>query len=298
MHRMSSESSICPRAVIVAILNTNRARDFTPTHVNPGKSQDTRRAASGGGERFTRFLEEELIPHIEKNYPASNERLLIGHSLGGLLVINTLIKHPHLFDKYLAIDPSLWWDDWKLIRESEQVLKDHDFAGKSLYVAIAKTVPIDTVLALQDTSQSTSHFRAITQFVGTLKKTPHGLDWHSRFYPEENHGSVALVSELDALRFLYRKIPIKIERAALKLFEGRYKHQFEKGVDSFLDVVAEDNLLMVKESWSAFPMKFSPIDSSEFYCFQKDFPMTFKTDKDGEVSELVAFNTDVWKKVR
>lgn len=299
MDRLSDGSAVCPKAIVVAILNTNRPRDLTPTHVTSRKKDDLRTQASGGGERFTQFLSEELIPYIEKNYPAANDRMLIGHSLGGLMVINTLIKHPHLFNKYLAIDPSLWWDEWKLLKESTDDLLQQNYQGKSLYVAIANTVPIDTLTAQQDTSESTTHYRAITHFVHMLRnEPPQGLDWRAQFYPNENHGSVALISELDALRFLFRKIPIQLETAAMKAFEGRYKHQFEKGVDSFLDVVAEDGLLVVKESWAAYPMKFSPINSSEFYCFQKDFPITFKRNQDGEVSELVAFKTDVWKKVQ
>lgn len=297
--RMSDGSSICPKAIVVAILNTNRPRDLTPTRVTSRKKEDRRAQASGGGERFTEFLANELIHYIEKNYPASNERMLIGHSLGGLLVINTLIRHPHLFNKYLAIDPSLWWDDWKLLKQSAQVLQEQNYEGKSLYVAIANTVPTDTLTAQQDTSEATTHYRAITHFVRMLRtEPPRGLDWRAQFYPDENHGSVALAGELDALRFLYRKIPIKLETAALKAFEGRYKHQFEEGVDSFLDVVAEHDLLVVKESWATYPMKFSPVNSAEFYCFEKDFPITFKRNQGGEVSELVAFNTDVWEKVR
>ena len=297
--RLSGGSAIAPKAIVVAILNTNRPRDLTPTQVKSRNEKDRRAQASGGGERFTQFLSDELIPHIEKNYPAANDRMLIGHSLGGLMVINTLVKHPHLFNKYLAIDPSLWWDEWKLLKGSTHALQQQNYQGKSLYVAIANTVPIDTLTAQQDTSEATTHYRAITHFVHMLRnEPPQGLDWRAQFYPDENHGSVALVSELDALRFLFRKIPIKLETAAMKAFEGRYKHQFEKGVDSFLDVVAKDGLLVVKESWAAYPMKFSPINSSEFYCFQKDFPITFKRNQSGEVSELVAFNTDVWKKVQ
>lgn len=297
--RLSDGSAICPKAIVVAILNTNRPRDLTPTHVASRNEKDRRAQSSGGGERFTQFLSEELIPHIEKNYPAAKDRMLIGHSLGGLMVINTLVKHPHLFNKYLAIDPSLWWDEWKLLKGSTDYLLQQKYQGKSLYVAIANTVPIDTLTAQQDTSEATTHYRAITHFVHMLRTAPpHGLDWRAQFYPEENHGSVALVSELDALRFLYRKIPIKLSAAAMKEYEGRYKHQFENGVDSFLDVKAEEDYLVVKESWATYPMKFNAIKTSEFYCFQKDFPITFQRNQDGEVSELVAFNTDVWKKVQ
>ena len=68
-------------------------------------------AASGGAERFTQFLADELIPTIERTYPTSGHRTLIGHSYAGLFTIHTLIHHPDLFRNYVAIDPSLDWDD-------------------------------------------------------------------------------------------------------------------------------------------------------------------------------------------
>ncbi|HEX3386461.1 MAG TPA: alpha/beta hydrolase-fold protein, partial [Mucilaginibacter sp.] len=88
--------------------NTNRMRDLTPTNVPPDKS-------SGGGEKFTDFIKTELMPHIDSIYPTASYKMLIGHSLGGLMAINTLINHPEMFNAYVAIDPSMWWDDRKLL---------------------------------------------------------------------------------------------------------------------------------------------------------------------------------------
>src|SRR5882757_6797115 len=115
-------NTVCPEMIVVAIPNTDRTRDLTPTHVSEMFGDSTRAKTSGGAENFTKFLSTELIPYIEKTYPTSPHRVLIGHSFGGLFAINTLVKNPELFTNYLAIDPSLWWDDARLSAEAEKIL--------------------------------------------------------------------------------------------------------------------------------------------------------------------------------
>ena len=102
-------NTVCPEMIIVGIPNTNRTRDLTPTSVTsaPGLPAEALKT-SGGGENFTAFLEKELIPYIDAHYPTLPHRTLVGHSLGGLLVMNTLLHHPTLFENYVALDPSMW----------------------------------------------------------------------------------------------------------------------------------------------------------------------------------------------
>lgn len=86
--------------IVVAVKNTNRSRDLTPTKVNlPYENV--------GGDHFELFLQNELIPTISKNYRTLDYKILIGHSFGGLFVINTLLNNSELFNVYVAIDPSL-----------------------------------------------------------------------------------------------------------------------------------------------------------------------------------------------
>ena len=100
-----------PEMIVVGILNTDRKRDLTPTHVASRLWIDDDFARSfGGGEAFMSFIEKELIPHIDSLYPTNPYRMLIGHSLGGLTVINALVHHNNLFNSYVAIEPSMWWD--------------------------------------------------------------------------------------------------------------------------------------------------------------------------------------------
>lgn len=200
-------NSVCPQMIVVGITNTDRTRDLTPTRVTSGPYLDRNFVqTSGGGENFTTFLEKELIPHIDSTYPTAPYRLMIGHSLGGLMVLNTLVNHPHLFNSYLAIDPSLWWDDQKLLKQATIALAQKKFTGKSLFLAVANTLPagMDTLKVQNDTSNASLHIRSMLQLAGALKRNPNnGLRWTYKYYPDDDHGSVPLIAEYDALRFVF-----------------------------------------------------------------------------------------------
>ena len=94
------------------------------------KNRDLVDEAKSGAADFSNFIEAGLIPYVENNYRATNYRTLIGHSYGGLFTIYTLLNHPYLFSNYLAIDPSLDWDDQKLIKEAQETLTNQDYHGK------------------------------------------------------------------------------------------------------------------------------------------------------------------------
>ena len=299
MHQLSSVNGniTCPKMIIVAILNRDRLWDLTPTPTEANELQDSTRK-TGGGELFTSFIADELIPYIDKNYPTTKERTLVGHSLGGLMVINTMIKHTELFDKYLAIDPSLWWNDMRSLREYEKALANNNLKGRSLFLAIANTIRTDTLTALGDTAEATGHYRALHHFVQTLRQTKSNeLDWRSKYYEEETHGSVPLIAEYDAFNFLYRRIPIHMDLSALQGFAGTYEHSFRKGETVQLHIVANSSGLTVTESWRNVPMDFLPVGENDFYNNADRFPIEFHKDNDGDVFELVAFGQDVWKKV-
>jgi uncharacterized protein len=200
-------NTLCPEMIVVGIPNTDRQRDLTPTHTQITYQGDsTRPNSSGGGEIFTSFIEKELIPHIDSLYPTAPYRIFIGHSLGGLMVINTLIHHPQIFNAYLAIDPSMWWDKQTLLKKAENVLAQDSFNRKTLFLGVANTMPpgMDTTMVRKDTSGTTFHIRSILLLTDALKKAnKNGLRWDYKYYNEDNHGSVPLISEYDGLRFIF-----------------------------------------------------------------------------------------------
>lgn len=103
-----------PPSIVVGIANVDRKRDFTfPTTVKQHKIDAP---SSGGSEKFISFLENELQPHIQAHYKTNGTKMLIGQSLGGLLAAEILLKKPDLFNQYLIVSPSTWWDNESLLR--------------------------------------------------------------------------------------------------------------------------------------------------------------------------------------
>ncbi len=88
-----------------------------------GKTMDFLKT-SGGGEKFLELIEKELMPHVDSLYPVEPYKILVGHSCGGLTVINTILNHPNMYKAYVAIDPSMWWDNQLLLKEADKKLHD------------------------------------------------------------------------------------------------------------------------------------------------------------------------------
>jgi hypothetical protein len=203
----SNGNSIVPEMIIVAIANTNRSRDLTPTHVAMDFfSGDSIQYDSGGGTQFLNFMEKELIPYIDTTYPTAPYRTFVGHSFGGLAVLNALIRKPTLFDNYIAIDPSLWWENQSFLKTVESELSFNKFNGKSLYVGVANTMQAGMNMqeVEKDSTKSTAHIRSILEFVkSTETNKENGLNFDWKYYPKDGHGSVPLIAAYDAFHFLF-----------------------------------------------------------------------------------------------
>ena len=151
--------------ILVGISNSkNRTRDLTTSTITEKYGMPFNQE-NGEANNFRIFLEIELIPFIEKKYSVSSFRTLIGHSYGGLFTINTLLNHSDLFSNYLAIDPSLDWDNQKIVKQTEEVLTKNNFEGKALYMSLSgqlhmqnSEITIDNVM--QDTTDYTAFARS------------------------------------------------------------------------------------------------------------------------------------------
>ncbi len=199
VHQLSvaNGNTIIPEMIVVAIPNTNRTRDLTPSEVSylPG---------SGGAENFSGFIEKELIPYMDSNYRTTPYRTLIGHSWGGLFTLNALIHHTTVFDNYVAIDPSIRWDNFSFFKEASQVLRNKKFDKKSLYLAVANRLPkgLNLNTVLKDTLKSSEHMRTILQFNEICKQASElNFDWG--FYVNDNHNGVPFIAAYDAVRSLF-----------------------------------------------------------------------------------------------
>jgi predicted alpha/beta superfamily hydrolase len=194
-----------PEMIVVAIRNTNRTRDLTPTHstIMEGKEQSFL-AGSGGGKDFLKFIKSELIPHIESTYRTMPYRVLVGHSFGGITVINALYTMPEIFNAYVAIDPSLWWDDKILLKKARDYFLRTDLKHKSLFLAQAYTLsPADTI---------NDHFESIKEFATLLESRNYSnIRWKYSYYEDDSHGSVPFIAGYDALRFIFKNYPWRFD---------------------------------------------------------------------------------------
>ncbi len=198
-----------PEMVLVGIANDkNRVRDLTISTIT-SKYGMPFTEKNGAADNFRKFIQNELIPFIENKYPVTNYRTLIGHSYGGLFTISTLIHYPDLFANYLAIDPSLDWDDQKLLKEAQEVFVNQKYQGKALFMSLSgqlhmqnSQITIDIVM--QDTTDYTLFARSNIAFSNLVKQKPDsGLSFEWKFYPNDIHGTIPFPSIMEGLISLF-----------------------------------------------------------------------------------------------
>lgn len=201
-------NSVLPEMIVVGITNTDRTRDLTPTHVTsdlPAMDSNFSKT-SGGGQNFMAFIEREVMPHIDSVYPTAPYKVLVGHSFGGLTVIDALTNHTKLFNAYIAIDPSMWYDHERFLAATKKKLAEKKYDGTRLYIGIANTMPPGMTLTQlkKDTTFDTRHIRSIFELDKFLKATPqNAINYASRFYSNDSHVSVPMISEYDGLRYIF-----------------------------------------------------------------------------------------------
>jgi predicted alpha/beta superfamily hydrolase len=192
-----------PEMVLVGISNANhRTRDLTTSKITTNYGMPYNEE-NGEAINFLKFIEEELIPYVESQYRVTNYKTLIGHSYGGLFTVYTLLNRPNLFSNYIAIDPSLDWDNQRLLNEAKEKLSSYNYQEKSLFVSLGgqlhmqdPNVTIDNVM--QDKSNFTLFARSNLAFSEIVKQNKNnGLYFDWKFYPRDLHGTMALPSIMD-----------------------------------------------------------------------------------------------------
>lgn len=169
--------------LLVGIENTERRRDLTgPTSVEKDKEIAP---IVGGSANFRAFINDELFPEINKRYRTSTVRTLIGESVAGLFVMETLIKEPEMFDHYIAFDPSLWWNNNSLVSTIKINPIQHFKTPKRLWFAGSSA---------KDIYPST---RELNQILNQQK--PSNLKWLYSDEPKEKHNTIFRATKEKAL---------------------------------------------------------------------------------------------------
>ncbi|UOQ71231.1 alpha/beta hydrolase [Hymenobacter cellulosilyticus] len=181
--------------IVVGIENTQRRRDLTgPTTV----AEDKKIAPKvGESAAFRQFIRQELMLQVQQRYRTTAEKAIVGESLAGLFVVETLLLEPDLFDHYLAFDPSLWWNNEQLVKQAAATIKAYKGPAKTLYM----TSSDEPVIAA-----------ASARLGKILQDTPNAaLTWHYEPIPTETHGTIYHPSALKAFRYVFKP---KAEAAA------------------------------------------------------------------------------------
>ena len=172
-----------PEMIIVGIANTDRTRDLSPTRIEG-------RPTSGGADKFLDFIQNELIPTVEKNYRTQPYRVFAGHSLGGLLVMHTIFTRPALFNSWIAISPALNWDNDLVNRRAAEFVKQNRTLNGVLVVTIGEEG--------RDLDREFDELKAIMR-----SRRPKGLEFVAQKFADEDHGSVVLPSHYFGLRQVF-----------------------------------------------------------------------------------------------
>ena len=169
--------------LVVGIPNTERRRDLTgPTRVAADSAIAPR---VGGSAAFRRFVRDELLPAIAARYPVTEERAIIGESLAGLFVVETLLEEPALFDHYVALDPSLWWNAGALLDAVPARLARLDRRPRTLHLASSGEPEI-----ARDAARLAALLRAAQ---------PAGLRWTYEPRPDLTHATIFRATKAAAL---------------------------------------------------------------------------------------------------
>ncbi|MCR8560340.1 hypothetical protein KXD93_21990 [Mucilaginibacter sp. BJC16-A38] len=258
-----SGSTLVPEAIVIGVMNSNRDRDFTPY---PSSfwvyNTATPLENTGGGEKFVQYLQKELMPHIDSLYPTAPYRVLIGHSLGGLAATNILVNHTRLFNAYIIIDPSMWYDNHGFLNKAQKVLAGKTLGNTTVYLAMAHSMGPGLSLSTieNDHTKGTLHPRGILRLKRLLEgERQRGLRFKFNYYGDNTHMNLPPIAEYDGFRFIFNfyEIPPELDFAFLmpsnhidpaKYLTAHYKTVSEK---MGYEVLPNENLVLVLANTTA-----------------------------------------------
>jgi predicted alpha/beta superfamily hydrolase len=187
-----SQIGFMPQTIVVAIPNTARQRDFTPT-VEEGREN------AGGADNFLDFLQNELIPVIDSKYRTHQYRILFGHSLTGMFSVYTFVTRPELFDAYIAASPYLQYDKGVVVKKAAELLSINSIKNKTLYLSLGDE-PI--------------YLESMGKLTGLLNELDvPGLEWKYVKFDNDNHASVPHKTIYQGLEFIFSGWQIPTDKA-------------------------------------------------------------------------------------
>ena len=257
-----------PEMIIVGITwggqgadpNYLRARDFIPTH-NPSIPQ------SGGAAKFLTFIEEELIPFVESEYAAGEERALMGSSFGGLFTLYAFFSKPQLFRHYVPTSPATPWDSGSLFRFAEGFKERSKGLNLRMFAAVGELEGLY------------GPFKDLMTFF--REKNYPALTLKSHIVANSGHSGVKAEGNTRGLQFVFNRGDQKLDKAVLERLKGRYIG--EKSGNSFTLAPKGGKLILNEPDGSSRIL--SAAGEGEFYLHGEFFKISFE-EKGGEIDGL------------
>jgi predicted alpha/beta superfamily hydrolase len=184
-----------PKSIVVGIATVDRRRDFTfPTTLEKDK---TRFPTTGHSDKFITFIEKELQPFIDKKDKTTTSKTIIGQSLGGLLETEILLKKPFLFNKYVIVSPSLWWNNGSLLNSDSEILHENFNQQTEVYIAVGKEglTPTEIPRVMEVDAN------LLAEKIKASKSK--NIRVYFDYLPTENHGTILHPAVSNSFRFFY-----------------------------------------------------------------------------------------------
>lgn len=178
--------------ILIGIASVDRRNELALPTENP--ELIARYPTHGQSERFRRFIADEVQPFVGSRFRTNGETALMGESLAGLFVVETFLKEPQMFDAWVAVSPSLWWDGGRLAQQSGAHLRDHSNDARTLILTMGNEGAEAQALMETLTANLREH------------ASP-GLTWTFQPRPDETHATIYHGAALDAVRRLYAVPP-------------------------------------------------------------------------------------------
>ena len=189
-----------PKSIVVGIASVDRRRDFTfPSTLAEDKKM---LPTSGHSDKFISFIEKELQPFIANKYHTNSHKTIIGQSLGGLLATEILVKKPSLFDTYIIISPSLWWDNGSLLHQSFGISDPSFNSSTSIYIGVGK----EGLTPSKNPRVMEVDANLLAEQLKAIKNKP--IKVFFDYLPQENHATIMHQAVSNSFKLLY-PIPSK-----------------------------------------------------------------------------------------
>jgi predicted alpha/beta superfamily hydrolase len=175
--------------IVVGIETMDRRRELAFPAASDASLRDAY-PTHGESAKFRAFIAEEVKPWVKQRYRTDGYDAVMGESLAGLFVAETFLRQPDLFDGYIAIDPSLWWDNAALALEARKLVAAQGDGERAVYMAVANGV-----------AQMRFGQGVLAQVMNTA--TPDGVTFTYEVMDDEEHSTIYHRAALNGLRIVF-----------------------------------------------------------------------------------------------